>query len=98
MKMSGPRPAIVVEDIELNRREKGFISFGAMTLLVGGCALAGLLAYSWKSGQDLPFWPAVAVILVNLVATAKLVLDTMQARKRQRESASGDPKVHPRSR
>jgi len=52
-----------------------------MTLLIGGCALAGLLAYSWKSGQDLPFWPAVAVILVNLVATAKLVRDTMQARK-----------------
>lgn len=97
MKMSGPHPAIIVKDIELNRREKGFISFGAMTLLVGGCALAGLLAYSWKSGQDLPFWPAVAVILVNLVATAKLVLDTMQTRKRQRESAASAPGARQRS-
>lgn len=98
MKMSEPHPAIVLKDIEVNRREKGFISFGAMTLLIGGCALAGLLAYSWKSGQELPFWPAVAVILVNLAAAAKLVLDTLQARKKLRDSAAGDSNIRSRSR
>lgn len=57
-------------------RESGFINFGSMTLIVGGLALAGLLVYGWASGQGLPLWPAVLVILVNIVASIKIILDT----------------------
>ncbi len=64
----------------MNFRQLGFINFGSMTLLVGGLALAGLLLYGLTSGHDLPFWPAMAVVLVNLVGAGKLVYDTRQAR------------------
>ena len=47
-----------------------------MTLVIGGLALAGLLLYGWRTGQDLPLLPAVAVILVNIVGAGKLVYDT----------------------
>ncbi len=64
----------------MNDRQRGFISFGAMTLLVGGCALAGLLIYGWSTGQELPLWPALAVVAVNVGATIKIALDTKRAR------------------
>lgn len=54
---------------------------GIMALLVGGVALAGLLVYGLKSGQELPLWPAIAVALVNLVAAAKVFLDVRKARQ-----------------
>ena len=62
----------------MNFRQFGFINFGNMTLLVGGLALAGLLFYGLTSGHELPFWPAVAVALVNLVGAGKLIYDRMQ--------------------
>lgn len=73
------------------RRERGFVSFGAMTLLIGGLALAILLLYGWKSGYELSLWQAVAVVLVNLVAAVKLVLDTrrMKALRRKPPAAVG---------
>lgn len=55
-------------------------SFGSMTLLVGGAALALLLVFGWTGGQELPLWPAVLVALVNLVAAGKLFLE-VRARK-----------------
>lgn len=67
-------------------RERGFVSFGAMTLLIGGLALAMLLLYGWKSGYELSSWQAVAVVLVNLVAAAKLVLDTKKMRELRHKS------------
>ncbi len=59
----------------------GFISFGAMTLIVGGMALAGLLAYGWITGQELPIGPAIAVALVNIIAAVKLALDSRKVRQ-----------------
>ena len=38
--------------------KQGVLSFGSMTLLVGGLALVGLLVWGWKTGQELPLWPA----------------------------------------
>lgn len=52
-----------------------------MTLLIGGLALAGLLAYGLMSGHELPLWPAIAVALVNLVGAGKLIYDVRQTRK-----------------
>lgn len=68
-------------------KQRGFINFGSMTLLVGGLALAGLLVYGLKTGQELPFWPAVAVALVNLVGAGKLVYDVRLARMHQQAAA-----------
>lgn len=69
-----------MEDAILNLRQSGFINFGSMTLLVGGLALAGLLLYGLASGHELPFWPAVAVALVNLAGAGKLIYDVRLAR------------------
>lgn len=70
---------------------KGMLSFGSMTLVVGGLALFGLLAWGWLSGQALPLWPALLVVAVNLVGAVKLLQETKakaQA-KRMAEQAAG---------
>lgn len=66
----------------MNIRQHGFVSFGIMTLLVGGCALAGLLLYGWRTGQELPLWPALAVVGVNVAAALKIAIDAKKARQR----------------
>lgn len=70
----------------MNFRQFGFINFGSMTLLVGGLALAGLLVYGLISGHELPFWPAVAVAVVNLVGAGKLIYDVRQARMQKQDT------------
>ena len=45
---------------------KSVLSFGSMSLIVGGLALAGLLFWGWKTGQALPLWPALLVMGVNV--------------------------------
>lgn len=60
--------------------KKGVLSFGSMTLLVGGLALAGLLLWGWMTGQELPLWPALLVAAVNVFGAIRLV---MEARVRQ---------------
>ena len=72
----------------MSSRQDGKINLGIVTLLAGGLALAGMLIYGLKSGQELPVWPAIAVALVNLVAAAKIVIDVKQAR-RQRQAGPG---------
>ncbi len=62
---------------------KGMFSFGSMTLLVGGLALATLLAYGWLSGHELPLWPALLVALVNIVGAVKLAQETRAKRAAQ---------------
>lgn len=52
-----------------------------MTLIIGGLALAGLLVYGWTTGQELPIVPAIAVVMVNLVAAVKLALDSRKGRR-----------------
>jgi hypothetical protein len=59
---------------------KGMLSFGSMTLAVGGLALFGLLAWGWMSGQSLPLWPALLVAAVNVVGALKLVQETKAKR------------------
>ncbi len=85
-----------MEEVILNFRQKGFINFGSMTLLVGGLALAGLLAYGLTTGHELPLWPAVAVALVNLVGAGKLIHDVRRAR-RQEQAPPATPAAPPPS-
>lgn len=58
----------------------GIFSFGSMTLIVGGLALLGLLAWGWVSGQSLPLWPALLVAAVNVVASVKVFRETKAKR------------------
>ena len=68
---------------------KGVLSFGSMTLLVGGLALAGLLFWGWKTGQELPLWPALLVVAVNIFGAVKLVMET-RARLVARQAAAAE--------
>lgn len=68
--------------------QSGFISFGVMTLIVGGLALAGLLAYGWTTGQELPVGPAIVVVLVNIIAAVKLALDSRKGRPGSRDTGA----------
>jgi hypothetical protein len=74
----------VAEVVDMN---KGVLSFGSMTVLVGGLALAGLLFWGWKTGQELPLWPAVLVAAVNVFGAIKLVMET-KARQAARQAAA----------
>ena len=67
---------------------KGVLSFGSMTLVVGGLALVGLLLWGWKTGQELPLWPALLVAAVNVFGAVKLVMET-KARQAARQAAAG---------
>ena len=67
--------------------DKGVLSFGSMTLLVGGLALAGLLFWGWKTGQELPLWPALMVAAVNVFGAFKFVMEA-RARKAARQAAA----------
>ncbi|MCF8184728.1 MAG: hypothetical protein K9J43_07105 [Polynucleobacter sp.] len=70
-----------MEKLALNRKQEGFINGSAITILIGGLALGGLLVYGLKTGQELPIWPAIAVVVVNLIAATKLVMDIRTAKK-----------------
>lgn len=58
--------------------KKGVLSFGSMTLIVGGLALAGLLFWGWYTGQDIPLVPALLVAAVNVYAAIKLVTEAKE--------------------
>lgn len=62
--------------------QRGAIDGNGMALLIGGVALVGLLVYSAVSGYELPLWPALAVIAVNLVAAGRMVWLKVKASKR----------------
>lgn len=74
--------------------KKGALSFGSMTLLVGGLALAGLLFWGWKTGQELPLWPALLVAAVNVFGAFKLVMETRARQAARRASAAEAAKLH----
>ncbi|WP_418317123.1 hypothetical protein [Piscinibacter sakaiensis] len=67
--------------------KKGVLSFGSMTLVVGGLALVGLLYWGWKTGQELPLWPALLVAAVNVFGAVRLVIETKAKRAAAAEAA-----------
>lgn len=75
---------------------KGVLSFGSMTLLIGGLALASLLFWGWKTGQQLPLWPALLVGAVNVFGAVKLVMETRARRAaRQADDAAAAEAAQP---
>ena len=81
------RPGRLQEAAEVVDIKHGVLSFGSMTLLVGGVALAGLLFWGWKTGQDLPLWPALLVAAVNVLGTYRLIRENL-ARQAARQAAA----------
>jgi hypothetical protein len=67
---------------------KGFFSFTALSVLIGGLAIIGLLLYGWFTGQSLPLLPALLVVAVNVVLAVKLVLEM----KAKRGGKTGQPR------
>jgi len=65
--------------------QRGALNGGVIAMLIGALAMAALLIYSATSGHELPFWPAMAVVAVNVLAAARLAWTVIQA-KRQREA------------
>jgi hypothetical protein len=61
--------------------QRGAIDGNGIALLIGGVALGGLLVYSAVSGYELPLWPALAVIAVNLMAAGRMVWLRIKAKK-----------------
>lgn len=62
--------------------QRGAIRGDGIALLVAGATLGGLLMYSATSGYELPFWPAMAVIGVNLFAAGRLAWTVIKAKKK----------------
>lgn len=63
--------------------QRGALNGAVITMLIGALALGGLLISSAVSGYELPFWPAMAVIAVNVVAAGRLAWTVIQAKKKR---------------
>ncbi len=63
--------------------QRGALNGGVIAMLIGALALGALLIYSAVSGYELPFWPAMAVIAVNVVAAGRLAWTVIQAKKQR---------------
>ena len=64
--------------------QRGALSGDSIALLIGGAALGGLFVYSALSGYELPFWPALAVTAVNVIAAGRLAWSVIKAKKQRR--------------
>ncbi len=67
----------------LKHLQRGAFNGAVITMLIGALALGGLLISSAVSGYELPFWPAMAVIAVNVVAAGRLAWIVIQAKKKR---------------
>ncbi|MDD2844328.1 MAG: hypothetical protein PHT57_05180 [Rhodoferax sp.] len=63
--------------------QRGALNGGVIALLIGALALGALFVYSAVSGYELPFWPAMAVVAVNVVAAGRLAWTVIQAKKQR---------------
>lgn len=80
----------------MNFRQGGFINSGVLIILIGGLALGGLFIHSLSTGEELPVWPAIAVILVNLVGAAKIVTEVRKVKRQRQKPASNANQVDPK--
>lgn len=58
-----------------------------IVILMAGAAFILLLGYYAYTGTEVPIWQALLVIIVNLVAAAKLFMTVRNARQQQALSA-----------
>lgn len=73
---------------KLSSKQSGRMRGDVIGLLMGGAILGGLLLYASLSGMELPVWPAILVVVVNLVAAARVVMAIHKAKK-QRQADHG---------
>lgn len=73
--------------------KSGFFSFTSLSQLVGALALVGLLLYGWTTGQQLPLWPSLLVVGVNVVLAVRLVLE-IKARRANSSPSQKDRSGH----
>lgn len=66
--------------------QRGAIDPGMVIILISGLILGALFVHSYATGEELPIWPAIAVICVNLVGVWRTLKD-VQARRRAHEAA-----------
>ncbi|MDP3134083.1 MAG: hypothetical protein Q8M78_14240 [Burkholderiaceae bacterium] len=69
----------------------GYSSFATLSQVVGALALVGLLLFGWITGQQLPLWPALLVVAVNVVLAIRLVLGVMKRRAAAQAQATKTP-------
>jgi len=69
----------------------GYSSFATLSQVVGALALVGLLLFGWITGQQLPLWPALLVVAVNVVLAIRLVLGVMKRRAAAQAQATKAP-------
>lgn len=60
-----------------------------IVILMAGAAFFLMLGYYAYSGTEVPLWQAVLVIVVNLVAAAKLFFSVKNARAQQAPRVRG---------
>ncbi|MBE0474983.1 hypothetical protein [Rhodoferax sp.] len=63
--------------------QRGAVNGATVTMLIAALVLGGLLVSSAVSGYELPFWPAMAVIAVNLLAAGRLAWTVIRAKKQR---------------
>lgn len=66
--------------------QRGAIDPGMTIILISGLILGALFVHSYTTGEELPIWPAIAVICVNLVGVWRTIKD-VQARRRMHDAA-----------
>ncbi len=75
--------------------QHGVIKGDLIGILLGAVALGGLLLYGAVSGQPLPVWPAIAVVLVNVVAAGRVFLGVRKAKQQRQAKPPTDVKARP---
>lgn len=68
--------------------QRGVVNGGVLVVLIGGLMIGGLFIHSYSTEQELPLWPALAVIGVNLYGAWRIFSET-RARRRARGNAPG---------
>jgi len=61
--------------------QRGFVNGGMLVILIGGLMIGGLFLHSYVTGQELPLWPALAVIGVNLYGAWMLFKEGQMRRR-----------------
>lgn len=69
--------------------QRGFLNGGMLVILVSGVLIGVLFIHSYATGQELPLWPAVAVICVNLFGVWKIIGE-VRARRQLRDGPKHD--------